>query len=141
MNVDIAPMAPADFDEVTALWRRSEGVGLNESDRRGKIEAFLRRNPGLSVVARFEGAVVGAVLCGHDGRRGYLHHLAVDAAWRRNGVGRALVDRCLAELKTAGIDRCNIFLYADNEPGERFWKTTGWYERDLKVLSRDIVPV
>jgi len=81
------------------------------------------------------------VLCGHDGRRGYLHHLAVDADFRRNGLGRALVDRCLEELKAAGIDRCNIFLYADNEPGERFWKSTGWYARDLKVLSRDIVPV
>ena len=64
-----------DFDAVIALWRRAKGVGLNESDTRRAITAFLRRNPNFSFVAEKAGRIVGAVLCGHDGRRGYLHHL------------------------------------------------------------------
>ena len=135
MPVDITPMIPDDFDSVTALWKRSSGVGLNESDRRERITLYLERNPGMSMVARSAGVIVGAVLCGHDGRRGYLHHLAVDVDCRRTGIGRALVDRCMVELGLAGIDRCNIFLYADNELGMRFWTNHGWYARDLKVLS------
>ena len=66
-----------DYDAVFALWRRSEGVGLNESDTRAAIASFLRRNPRHSFIAEKQGRIIGAVLCGHDGRRGYLHHLAV----------------------------------------------------------------
>ena len=82
--------------------------------------------------------IMGAVLCGHDGRRGYLHHLAVAAAWRRKGIGRDLVEACLTGLGSAGIPKCNIFLLADNELGKAFWTHNGWNERgDLKVLQKE----
>jgi ribosomal protein S18 acetylase RimI-like enzyme len=88
-------------------------------------------------VARHKVRIVGAVLCGHDGRRGYLHHLAVAPAHRHNGIGRALVEACLAKLGHIGIQKCNIFLFSDNEPGEAFWKHIGWNGRgDLKVLQK-----
>jgi N-acetylglutamate synthase len=79
-----------DYSEVVRLWRRTEGVGLNESDTRPAITAFLRRNPGLSFVALKHGKIIGAVLSGHDGRRGYLHHLAVAKRWRQQGRTRFL---------------------------------------------------
>jgi ribosomal protein S18 acetylase RimI-like enzyme len=85
-----------DYDAVVTLWRRSEGVGLNESDTREAIAAFLRRNPRLSFVAQKRGRIIGIVLCGHDGRRGYLHHLAVSKHHRQRGIGRQLVVACLA---------------------------------------------
>jgi ribosomal protein S18 acetylase RimI-like enzyme len=85
-----------DVDAVIALWRRTEGVGLNESDTRPAIAAFLRRNPNLSFVAENDGRIIGAVLCGHDGRRGCLHHLAVSKRHRCRGVGQQLVNACLA---------------------------------------------
>ena len=75
--------------------------------------------------AHASGTVIAAVLCGHDGRRGYLHHLAVDAGHRRQGLGRALVERCLARLAVAGIPKCNIFLFNDNAEGRRFWESSG----------------
>ena len=82
--------------------------------------------------------IVGAVLCGHDGRRGYLHHLAVTAPCRRQGIGQALVDACLTGLASVGIPKCNIFLLADNELGKAFWTHNGWNERcDLKVLQKE----
>ena len=139
MSVQIFPFTIGDFDEVTAFWRGVEGVGLNESDERGPIADYLARNPGMSFVARDGGRVVGAVLCGHDGRRGYLHHLAVAASYRGQGLGRTLVERCLAELSRAGIRRCNLYLYADNPEGRKFWEAVGFKERgDLRVLQRPI---
>ena len=125
-----------DFDAVIVLWRRTEGVGLNESDARPAIAAYLRRNPGLSFVAEEEGRIVGAVLCGHDGRRGYLHHLAVSKRHRGHGIGRQLVCACLAKLRKAGIPKCNIFIFADNAAGMRFWKRTGWSLRtELRLMQ------
>ena len=134
----IRPMTADDYDEVAALWQSTEGIGLDEHvDTREGIAAYLARHPGLSFVALQEGRIVGAALCGHDGRRGYLHHLAVVPTCRRQGIGRALVEACLFALASAGIPKCNIFLLADNELGKAFWKHNGWNERDdLKVLQK-----
>lgn len=158
----IRAMSIADYDAVHALWLATPGVGLSESDTRAGTEAFLRRNPGMSAVAYAGGdrtstaeqcgprvtaeqcgpRLVGAVLCGHDGRRGYLHHLAVATAWRGRGIARQLVARCFEQLAAAGIPKCNIFLYADNAEGAAFWLHDGWSPReDLRVLQKPIPPV
>ena len=118
MKMEIDEMTTADYDDVTELWRNTEGVGLDaDTDTREGIAAYLARNPALSYVARCDGRVVGAVLCGHDGRRGYLHHLAVTLTARHEGIGRALVAACLAKLGQVGIRKCSIFLFSDNEAG------------------------
>lgn len=135
----VRPFRMADYDAVFALWRRCQGVGLGASDTRSAIAAYVRRNPGLSFVAQRKGKLVGAILGGHDGRRGYLHHLAVAAAHRRAGLGRKLVDRCLAQLREAGLEKCNIFVFAGNTEGMAFWARTGWRPRpDLCLLQVDL---
>ena len=139
MNHAIRAMTIADYDAVLRLWQDTEGVGLNESDARENTASFLARNPGLSRVAALGTEMVGAVLCGHDGRRGYLHHLAVAQPHRRQGLGRRLVDACLADLKRHGILKCNIFLFADNAAGEAFWIHHGWSRRpDLQVMQKSL---
>ncbi len=135
-------MTLADYDAVLRLWQASEGVGLNESDARPAIEVYLARNPGLSCVALSEGEIVGAVLCGHDGRRGYLHHLAVAKRHRGRGLGKRLVEACLAGLLTLRIPKCNLFLFADHAAGEAFWQHNGWNAReDLRVMQKAIDPI
>ena len=125
-----------DYGAVMKLWQRSEGVGLNESDTRRAIAAYLRRNPRLSIVAEKNGRIIGALLCGHDGRRGYLHHLAVAKRHRRRGIGRQLVNVCLAKLRRAGIPKCNIFIFADNTEGMKFWAHAGWSLRtELRLMQ------
>ena len=141
MRHQIEPMSIDDYDEVFALWQSAEGVGLGESDTRRAMAGYLKRNPGMSFVARCAGELAGAVLCGDDGRRGYLHHLAVAPRHRRNGLGRKLVARCPAALRRRGILKCNIFLYADNVTGKRFWKKNGWTKRpDILLMQTSLAP-
>jgi putative acetyltransferase len=126
-----------DYDSVVALWQATEGVGLNESDSRESIESYLRRNPALSLVVERDSQIVAAVLCGHDGRRGFLNHLAVARPFRGQGLGRRLVDACLNRLAPLGILKCNIYLYVDNSAGAAFWRRLGWQDRaELKVMQR-----
>src|SRR5436309_921619 len=105
MNVTLRQFSIADYDPVMALWKSSEGMGLGEADSRENIAAFLERNSGLSLVAEVDGQIIGAVLCGHDGRRGFFYHLAIDRQYRRRGIGRTLAARCLALLQERGIHK------------------------------------
>ena len=136
MSIAIREMTIQDYGQVLALWRTSEGVGLSDADSEESIARYLGRNPGLSFVARDGEHLVGAVLCGHDGRRGYIHHLAVSESHRRRGLGRALVERCLFALRRAGIDKCHLFVFADNQDTIAFWKSIGWTQRvELIMMS------
>jgi ribosomal protein S18 acetylase RimI-like enzyme len=138
MSIKIRCMMPRDYAAVTHLWRATPGMGLHAADdARAGILRFLRRNPRMSFVA-FDGAqLVGAVLCGHDGRRGALHHLAVAQTRRKRGIGAELVARCLAVLARQKIQKCNIFVYRQNTSGQAFWLHTGWAARDdLRVLQK-----
>lgn len=137
MNVTIRQMTMEDYDQVLTLWTGMPGIGLNESDSREAIERFLTRNRGLSLVAEEDDSIIGAVLCGHDGRRGYLHHLAVSPVRRRQGLGMQLVRVCLDRLRGEGIHKCNVFLLTDNTHGREFWKVAGYKARpDLLVMQR-----
>jgi ribosomal protein S18 acetylase RimI-like enzyme len=139
MSLSLAAFSMDDYAEVMALWHTIEGVGLSAADQPERIAAYLARNPGMSLVAREDGALVGAALCGHDGRRGYLHHLAVRPDRRGRGIGRELVAGCLAALAAEGIDKCHLFVFKDNLEGQAFWRKLGWQERlDLMVMSKKI---
>jgi ribosomal protein S18 acetylase RimI-like enzyme len=127
------------YEQVFSLWQRCEGIGLSQADSKGNIQHYLERNPGLSRIARNGNSVVGTILCGHDGRRGYVHHLAVSPEFRRQGIGRRLVEDSLAALKTAGIEKCHLFIFSDNLDGRRFWQHIGWtFRTDIAVISKII---
>jgi ribosomal protein S18 acetylase RimI-like enzyme len=141
MNTEILPFTMDAYDRVFALWQQCEGVGLSDADSQASIQAYLTRNPGMSFIAIADGTVVGAVLGGHDGRRGYIHHLAVHPHSRRRSLGRRLVEQCLGALQRAGIQKCHIFIFNRNESGIVFWKSVGWTPRsDIGVISKNIEP-
>lgn len=134
----IRTMTLSDYDAVLALWRASPGVGLSDADSPEAIARFLQRNPGLCFVAEEDGCLAGAVLCGHDSRRGYLYHLAVHPDFQRRGLGQALVECCLAGLRALDIHKCHIFVYGQNEAGLAFWRSASWVQRfELVILSKD----
>lgn len=139
MNCEVSPFTIEMYDGVLALWQECEGVGLSDADSRECILAYLRRNPGMSFVATGDGSIIGAALAGHDGRRGYIHHLAVHPDHRRQGLGGQLVDRCLHALREAGIRKCHIFIFSDNSRAIAFWQSAEWMRRtDICVMSRSI---
>lgn len=134
---EIREFASEDIDAALWLWRQMEGIGLSDADRPNPLRAFLSRNPGLSRVAVCGGALIGTILCGTDGRRGYIHHLAVAVESRRQGVGRALLSETLAALRGVGISKCHAFVFQSNRFGGLFWERSGWQRRDdLYVFSR-----
>ena len=130
-----------DFDAVTALWRSVDGLGLGASDSRERTARYLERNPRMSFVASAGRELVGTVMCGTDGRRGYLGHLAVRPSHRRRGIGAALVRRCLEALREIDIPKCNLYVYADNADAIAFWKRMGWRsweDRGVTGMSIDL---
>ncbi len=135
----ILPFDFAAYKEVYALWQSCEGVGLSSADKPENIAAYLERNPGMSFLALDGEDIVGAVLGGHDGRRGYIHHLAVQENYRRQEIGRRLVEHCLAALKKEGIQKCHLFIFHENEAGIAFWEDIGWtFRQDIRVMSTHI---
>ena len=139
MQAHLVEFTMKDYQKVIALWESCEGIGLSSADSKEGIKAYLKRNAGMSFVARHKNKIVGAVLCGHDGRRGYLHHLAVHADFRNQGIGRSLVEKCIAALQSFGIQKCHLFIFDSNHDGIRFWEKIGWTPRkDIGVISKEL---
>jgi len=128
------------IEPALALFRGCPGVGLSAGDSAPEIAAFLARNRGSSAVVETPaGVVVGAILCGHDGRRGFLYHLAVHPDERGQGLGRALVAHAVSALREAGVSRVSIHVFANNSEGAKFWAKLGWRARsDLCVQQLEL---
>lgn len=127
---------PEDIPEVLELWRATPGVGLSAADEPDQLRVFLARNPGTSYVLRRERKVVGAVMGGWDGRRGYIHHLAVRPDCQGRGYGKALLGRVLDEFRRMGVQKVHIFVYVDNAPAIEFYRRLGWtWREDIGVMS------
>ena len=118
----------SDYDAALELWQRVEGLEIAEGDEREGVSHFLARNPGLSRVATDGAAIIGVALCGNDGRRGYIYHLAVDPAYQGCGLGKRLLNECLAGLRRTAVKRTLIMVAEDNARGREFWKRCGWEE-------------
>jgi ribosomal protein S18 acetylase RimI-like enzyme len=137
MRIEV--MRTDDYPEVYRLWAETPGMGLNSiDDSRTGIEKFLQRNPTSCLVARDEARVAGVILCGHDGRRGYLYHLAVSRSHRGLGLGRALVQKAVGALQAEGIAKLAFVVFEGNEEGNRFWEHLG-FGRRTDLAYRDKV--
>lgn len=129
--MNIRPMTIDDYDAVWALWMSCKNMGFNNlDDSREGIERLLRRNPGICFVAEADGDLAGVILAGQDGRRGYVYHMSVAEAYRRRGVGSALVERCLAALKKEGINKVALLAFKYNDAGNAFWEKMGFSLRE-----------
>lgn len=126
MDHSLREMTINDIGAVLELWSSTEGLYPDDSDTERCLATYLERNPGLCLVAEQDGEIIAAVKCGQDGRRGYLHHLAVKKEYRRQGIGRALVNAVLRSLKNQGIEKCNTFVLDDNSEAKAFWEHNGW---------------
>lgn len=135
-------LTPARTEDALAFWRTIPGVHLhsNGEDSRDGIDAYLRRNPGCSYLALDDNTIIGAVLAGHDGRRGFLNHLAVDPSYRRCGIGSELLRLAEEALYKQGIRKSALFVLKDNRSGIAFYQTVGWEEETIVRIFSHTIP-
>lgn len=132
-TVDFAvrAMTMEDYEAVHDLWMTIHGFGIRSvDDSKEGVERFLQRNPGISVVAESDGAIVGSILCGHDGRRGCFYHVCVREDMRRQGIGKAMATAAMRRLQEENISKVNLVAFKRNEVGNQFWHEEGWQLRD-----------
>ncbi|MGN0586858.1 MAG: GNAT family N-acetyltransferase [Oscillospiraceae bacterium] len=136
----IRTMTIDDYDQVYELWINTPGMGLNSADdSRGGIGRFLARNPSTCFVAEEDGQIMGAIMSGHDGRRGYIYHTAVLPRYRRRGIGRRLVESAMSAMESEGINKTALVVFGRNETGNSFWESMGFTSRgDLVYRNKNI---
>ena len=139
--MEIRNMQLDDYDSVYALWLSCAGMGLNNiDDSREGTKKYLARNPETCFVAVEQSRIIGAILAGHDGRRGYISHTAVSPAYQRQGIGKQLVEAALNALNGQNITKVNLVVFSHNENGNAFWEAMGFTERpDLVYRNRTLV--
>lgn len=136
MTFALRAMQADDYPALLQLWQQSDGLVLRDADSPEAIAAYLARNPGLSFIALSQSQLIGSLLAGTDGRRGYLQHLVVQDSHRGQGVGRALLQAATQALQAIGIDKTHLLVLADNEPALAFYRHLGWTERsDVRLFS------
>lgn len=129
--MEIRPMSIEDYDKVNQLWKSTEGMGMRSLDDSFEgIEKFLKRNPTTNFVAQIENNIVGVILCGHDGRRGYIYHTAVNIEYRKIGIGRELVNTAINALKKENINKVALVVFSSNDLGNKFWESLGFIRRN-----------
>ncbi len=127
----IRAMTLNDYEKVYDLWMKIKGFAIRSiDDSKEGVERFLNRNPGISVVAEEDGRIVGAILCGHDGRRGCMYHVCVDPAYRLKGIGKSMVVFAMEALKKEKINKVSLIAFTKNDIGNAFWKEIGWTKRE-----------
>lgn len=137
MSIIMREMTIEDYDKVFALWMSIDGFGIRTlDDSREGVQRFLKRNPSTSVVAEQNGRIVGAILCGHDGRRGCFYHVCVARDYRKHGIGHRMAQFAMEALKEEGINKVSLIAFKNNAAGNAFWQKVGWtFREDLNYYD------
>ena len=144
--MEIRKMTIQDYEKVYELWMSCKNMGFNDiDDSKEGISRFLERNPNTSFVALENENLVGIILGGHDGRRGYIYHLSVNENYRKNGIGSELVKNCLDAFKQEKISKVALLVFKYNEVGNSFWEKQGFILREdinyRNVALRELVRI
>lgn len=128
----IKVMTTEDYDELFEMWMNTPNLGLRSlDDSKEGIFRFLERNPNTNFVAYEDGKIVGAILSGHDGRRGYIYHTVVLPEYRGQGLGSDLADAVVEAFRKEGITRVCLNVMETNDQGKKFWIGKGWERKDF----------
>lgn len=131
-------MSIEDYDNAYDLWFAAAGMGMRSlDDSLEGITRFLTRNPDTCFVAELDNQIAGVILCGHDGRRGYIYHTAVKSECRKRGIGKALVNAALEALKKEQINKAALVVFTTNSLGNEFWEHIGFEMRN-ELVYRNI---
>lgn len=139
-EIKIRKMTIDDYNKTYQLWLNTSGMGLNSiDDSRDGISKYLLRNPDTCFIAEKEDEIIGAIMSGHDGRRGYIHHTAVKESERNQGIGSLLVQKAIDALKEEGINKAALVVFAENIVGNSFWENRGFSARSDLIYRNKII--
>ncbi len=128
-----------DYSQVVSLWKNAgPGIHLRRSDEKEEINKKLLRDPDLFLVAESGGRIIGTVMGGFDGRRGMVYHLAVEHAYRRMGIGKALMSELEKRMKLKGCIRMYLLVTHDNVDANRFYESQDWEQMDIRIYAKDL---
>ena len=138
--MQIRTMVIEDYEKSYELWANTAGMGMRSlDDSKEGIDKFLKRNSSTNFVATIDHEIVGIILSGHDGRRGYIYHAAVNINFRKQGIGTKLLEAAYKSLKDEGINKVGLVVFKTNAIGNSFWKSSGWEERvDLSYYNKSL---
>ena len=131
MKYKIVEMKLDRYQELIDFWKNIEGLWISDDDSYENLNRYLQRNPKLSFIALYENSIIGIIKGGHDGIRGYLRHLAVKKEFRKEGIAKALINKCTENLQKNGIpyDQVRVFVLDTNKAALEFWKHNGFEEQ------------
>ncbi len=140
--MNIVKMIISDYEEAYKLWADTEGMGLRSlDDSYDGIGRFINRNPNTNFICRIDGNLAGVILSGHDGRRGYIYHAVVKTEYRKQGLGKLLVETVIKALKNEGINKVGLVVFSDNNSGNIFWESIGFTKREDLVYRNCAIEV
>lgn len=140
----IKAMDIKDYKKIISLWENSEGVVINSRDDSIKyIKKFLARNPRTCFVAEYNNIeIIGTIMGGNDGRRGFIYHLMVKPEHRKNGIGKKLLEKTENNFKKEGIGKIYLLVLESNEIGNKFWEKNDYkFDGNVKFRSKRIIEV
>ena len=137
LTYTIREMKLEDYEAIDALWMGIKGFGIRSiDDSKEGVARFIKRNPTTSIVAEADGEIVGAILCGHDGRQGCFYHVCVREDLRKHGIGKAMAVAAMKALQEEKINKVCLIAFADNQVGNEFWKSVGWtFRQDMNYYE------
>ncbi len=140
MKYKIIEMQLDRFNELIDFWKTCEGIYLSDDDEYENLKIYLKRNQKLNFVVLHENRIIATIKCSHDGRRGYIHHLAVQKEFRREGIARELINKCLEQLREIDIRKYRVFVQDSNKEAINFWKHIGFDEQvyDYKTFQMNL---
>jgi ribosomal protein S18 acetylase RimI-like enzyme len=131
----VRPFLMNDYPAILDLWLDAgPGITLRPSDEPEEVARKLERDPDLFLVAEEAGQVVGVIMGAWDGRRGWIHHLAVHSNWRNQGIGSALLNEVEARLKTRGCLKVNLMVRKENSAAQGLYRRLGYSEMSSILL-------
>ena len=138
--MQIRKMVLNDYEAVYQLWMSCAGMGLiNLDDSREGIDKFLKRNPDTCFVAEKDAQIIGVIMAGNDGRRGYIYHTAVHPEYRKQGIASALIEAALKALEQCGMNKVALVVFEKNKTGNQFWENRGFTVREDLVYRNKAI--
>lgn len=134
----VRPFLEKDQPSVVALWSEAFADDAPRNEPRAVIGRKLRTQRELFLVAEFEDDIVGTVIAGFDGYRGWVYHLAVHPGFRRRGFGRELMREAEERLKALGCPKLNLQVRSSNAEVIAFYERLGYAIEDRASLGKTL---